>query len=153
MTRRVRAAALALLLSLPLGGCALVFRSPVKLRGYDLAAAPRANHDSPVRVDVVVVNDEPLAKEVAKLTAAAWFAGKGQLMLDNPRMLEVTSLEPVPGQALPWRRMRRRGKAQAAFVFADYPGKGDHRVRVDPYRWISIRLAEDSMAVAAGRGP
>lgn len=153
MTLRIRPVALALLLSLLLGGCALVFRSPVKLRGYDLSAAPRANDDSPVRVDVVVVNDEPLAKQVAKLTAAAWFAGKGQLMLDNPRLLEVTSLEPVPGQALPWRRMRWRGKAQAAFVFADYPTAGDHRVRVDPYRWISIRLAEDSMAVAVGRGP
>ncbi len=150
---RVRPVALALALTLLLGGCALVFKSPVKLRGWDLAAAPGANRDSPVRVDVVVVNTEPLAKEVAKLDAAGWFAGKGQLMLDNPRMLEVTSLEPVPGQTVPWRRLRVRGKPQAAFVFADYPTAGDHRVRVDPYRWISIRLAEDSMAVTVARGP
>lgn len=149
---RIRPLAL-VLLALLCGGCALVFKSPVKLRGWDLAAAPGANHDSPVRVDLVVVNAAPLAKEVAKLDAAGWFAGKGQLMLDNPRMLEVTSLEPVPGQTVPWRRMRVRGKPQAAFVFADYPTKGDHRVRVDPYRWISIRLAEDSMAVVVARGP
>jgi type VI secretion system protein len=151
--RRIRAIAFVLCLATVAGGCSLIFRSPVKLRGYDLAAAPGANQDSPVRVDLVVVRDEPLAKEVAKLKASEWFAKKGQLILDNPHMLEVTSLEPVPGQALPWRRLRTRGNGQAAFVFADYPSKGDHRVRVDPYRWISIRLAPDSMAVMAGRGP
>jgi len=142
--------ALSLLL---LGGCGLLSRSPVRLRGYDLAAVHEANRNSPVRVDVVVVRDDELAKEVGKLTSAAWFGRKGQLLLDNPRMLEVTSLEPVPGQAVPWRRVTRRGRAQAAFVFADYRTEGSHRVRVDPYRWISIRLAEDSMAVTAGRGP
>lgn len=147
-----RAPALALSLLL-LAGCGMFFGSPVRLRGYDLAAVHEANRNSPVRVDVVVVRDEELAKEVGKLTSAAWFARKGQLILDHPRMLEVTSLEPVPGQAVPWRRVRRTGKAQAAFVFADYRTDGSHRVRVDPYRWISIRLAEDSMAVVAGRGP
>lgn len=135
------------------GGCGLLSRSPVKLRGYDLAAAQHANQDSPVRVDVVVINDKPLAQAVGKLSAADWFAQRGQLVLDNPRLLEVTSLEPVPGQALPWRRVRPRGKAFAAFVFADYAAEGDHRVRVDPYRWISIRLDGDSMAVTAVRGP
>lgn len=147
MTRTI-AIALSLLL---LGGC--FFASPVRLRGYDLAAVHEANRNSPVRVDVVVVRDGELAREVGKLSSAAWFARKGQLVLDHPRMLEITSLEPVPGQAVPWRRVRRRGKAQAAFVFADYRTDGTHRVRVDPYRWISIRLAEDSMAVVAGRGP
>jgi type VI secretion system protein len=146
-------AAAGLLLACAAGGCGLMSRSAVKLRGYDLAAAPYANGDSPVRVDVVVVNDKPLAEAVGKLTAADWFAQRGQLLLDNPRLLEITSLEPVPGQALPWRRLRRDGKARAAFVFADYAAEGDHRVRVDPYRWISIRLEEDGMAVAAARGP
>jgi hypothetical protein len=149
VSRRI-ALTLSLLL---LGGCGMLFGSPVRLRGYDLAAVHEANRNSPVRVDVVVVRDGDLAKEVAKLTSAAWFARKSQLMLDHPRMLEVTSLEPVPGQSVPWRRVRRTGKAQAAFVFADYRTDGSHRVRVDPYRWISIRLAEDSMAVVAGRGP
>ena len=153
MSRRATSLALVLSLAVLTGGCGLLSRSPVRLRGYDLAAVAEANRDSPVRVDVVVVNDEALAKELGKLTAAAWFARKSQLILDNPRLLEVTSLEPVPGQAVPWRRVRRRGKAQAAFVFADYPTEGEHRVRVDPYRWISIRLAEERMAVTAGRGP
>lgn len=151
--KRTRALAIALLIALATGGCGLAFRSPVKLRGYDLAAAPGANRDSPVRVDVVVVSDEALAKQLAKLNAAGWFAARGQLVRDNPRRLEVTSLEPVPGQALPWRRLRPRGRAQAAFVFADYATEGEHRVRVDPYRWISIRLAPDSMAVTGVRRP
>lgn len=149
MLRAVAAAGLAL----SAGGCGLLSRSSVKLRGYDLAAAPHANQDSPVRVDVVVVRDPALAETVAKLTAAGWFAQRGQLVLDNPRMLEITSLEPVPGQALPWSRVQAGKKAHAAFVFADYAAEGDHRVRVDPYRWITIRLEEEGMAVEGSRGP
>ena len=148
--RRARAA-LALAIAAACAGCFLPIpflpHSPVKLRGYAVSAAQSANDRSPVAVDLVIVTDETLVKPVSKLTAADWFAGKGQLLLDNPRGLAVTSMEPVPGQALPYQRLRWKGTAQAAFVFAAYPSKGDHRVRVDPYPWIAIQLTDDSMAV------
>lgn len=139
---------------LALAGCIpFVGGSPVQLRGYALSAAPAANDSSPVAVDVVVVTDRALVAPVSKLSAADWFATRGQLLLDNPRGLAVTSLEPVPGQALPFQRLRWKGTAQAAFVFAGYAAPGHHRVRVDPYPWITIRLADDSVAVSHTRGP
>ncbi len=135
-------------------GCIpFVGRSPVKLRGYALSAAAQANDRSPVAVDLVVVTEKTLVAPVSKLAAADWFATRGQLLLDNPRGLSVTSLEPVPGQALPYQRLRWKGNAQAAFVFANYPSPGHHRVRVDPYRWIAVQLTADSLAVLQTRGP
>lgn len=148
----MRTLAVALLLVL-LAGCIPFRRSPVKLRGYSLAAAPGANDRSPVAVDVVVVTEKDLVEKVAKLPAAQWFATRAQIQLDNPRGVEITSLEPVPGQHLAWRRVKPKRKAAAAFVFAAYPPPGDHRVRVDPFRWISIQLTADSLAVVQSRGP
>jgi hypothetical protein len=152
---RRAAAAAGLLLALLAAGCIPFRAGPVKLRGYVLSADPGANGESPVQVDLVVVGEAELAKAVGKLSSAQWFAQKGQLLLDHPRGLEVTSLEPVPGQMLPRERLRLRARKQAAaaFVFANYPAKGDHRVRVDPFPWISIRLTADSLAVAPVRGP
>jgi type VI secretion system protein len=148
----VRTLAVALLVVL-LAGCIPFRRSPVKLRGYSLAAAPGANDRSPVAVDVVVVTEKELVEKVAKLPADQWFATRAQIQLDNPRGVEITSLEPVPGQLLAWRRVKPKRKAAAAFVFAAYPPPGHHRVRVDPFRWISIHLTADSLAVVQSRGP
>jgi len=152
--RRAAAPAIALALLLAPAGC-LPFRGggAVRLRGYALHAGEQANGDSPVAVDVVVVTDRALVEPLSKLKAAEWFARRAQLQLDHPAGVRVTSLEPVPGQRLPWRRVRWRGKAAAAFVFAGYATPGDHRVRVDPFRWIVIQLTGDSMAVAHPRRP
>ncbi|HYW09815.1 MAG TPA: hypothetical protein VE913_22820 [Longimicrobium sp.] len=141
------------LLTVVLAGCIPFRGSPVKLRGYSLAATPTANDRSPVAVDVVVVTEHDLVATVAKLPAAEWFAKRAQIQLDNPRGVEITSLEPVPGQHFAWRRVKPKRKAAAAFVFAGYPSPGDHRVRVDPFRWISIQLTADSLAVVQSRGP
>jgi type VI secretion system protein len=148
--REGRAALVATALMLTLGGC-LWGGGPVKLRGYSVASGEEANDRSPVAVDVVVVTDRALVEPVSKLAAGDWFAARRQMLLDHPRGLQVTSLEPVPGQRLPWQRVRWRGKAVAAFVFAAYPTPGDHRVRVDPYPWIVIHLTADSLAVAHPR--
>lgn len=140
-------------LALGLAGCIPFRGSPVKLRGYTLQTTTEANDDSPVAVDVVVVTDRALVLPVSKLKAAEWFAQRAQLQLDHPDGLQVTSLEPVPGQRMPWQRVRWKGKAVAAFVFAGYATPGDHRVRVDPFKWIVIELTDDSLAVAHPRRP
>lgn len=151
--RRLARAALAAAAALLLVGCLPFGRGAVKLRGYSVLSGGEANGRSPVAVDVVVVTDRELVEPVAALKAAEWFARRAQLQLDHPKGLQVTSLEPVPGQRLPWRRVRWRGKAVAAFVFAGYPTPRDHRVRVDPFPWIVIQLTGDSLAVAHRRRP
>lgn len=153
MESRARRAAVGVLAGLALAGCLPFGGGGVKLRGYALWSGAEANDRSPVAVDVVVVTDRALVEPVSKLAAAQWFDTRGQLLLDHPRGLQVTSLEPVPGQRLPWRRVRWRGKAVAAFVFAAYPTPGSHRVRVDPFPWVVIHLTADSLAVARPRRP
>ncbi len=139
--------------ALLLAGCIPFRGEPVKLRGYAVWSGGDANGRSPVAVDVVVVTDRALVEPVGGLKAAEWFARRGQLQRDHPAGLQVTSMEPVPGQRLPWRRVRWRGKAVAAFVFAGYATPRDHRVRVDPFPWIVIQLTGDSLAVAHPRRP
>jgi type VI secretion system protein len=151
--RVARGGVAAVAVALLLAGCIPFRRDPVKLRGYALRSGAEANDDSPVAVDVVVVTDRALVEAVGKLRAGEWFARRAQLQLDHPRGLHVTSLEPVPGQRLPWRRVRWRGRAAAAFVFAGYPTPRDHRVRVDPFPWIVIQLTADSVAIARPRRP
>ena len=140
--RRLAAALLAG--ALLLGGC----RSPVKTGYYSVQSSPTANDRSPVPVAVVVVYDAALLKTVAELTARDWFARRDQIVRDNPTGLQTVAWEFVPGQTVPVQPLRlRRRKARGAFVFADYALPGDHRVRVDPYRRMVIRLLDEGLAV------
>lgn len=150
--RVVRPLLAAALLALPLAGCGLVFRSPVHTRTVELRAAPRANDDTPVRVQLVVVRDDELAKTVGTLSAARWFATRDQMRADFPATLETAQWELVPGQTVRIGRLpfRRRG-ARALFVFADYLAPGDHRARADPWTRATVELGERDFTVQDGR--
>lgn len=113
-----------LLAALLLGGCAA--RS-IGLEEVKLQAAPDANGNGAVAVDVVLATRPGSAEQVAKLPAAEWFRRRAQLLRDNPDGLAVMSWELVPGQSVtaPVRR-----SALDAYVFALYASPGDHRVRL-----------------------
>ncbi|MBV9773953.1 MAG: hypothetical protein JO040_08385 [Gemmatimonadetes bacterium] len=141
---RGRLAAALLAGALLLGGC----RASVKTGYFAVQTSPEANDRSPVPVAVVVVYDAALLKTVAALTAHDWFARRAQLTRDHPTGFQAVSWEFVPGQTVPLQPLRlRRKKARGAFVFADYAAPGDHRVRVDPYRRVVIRLLDADVAV------
>ncbi|HEV2145808.1 MAG TPA: hypothetical protein VGR37_00170 [Longimicrobiaceae bacterium] len=130
--------------ALAAGGC----RSAVKTSGYAVYADPRANDASPVPVELVVAYDEELVKVLAGLTARDWYRQRAQLRQDNPRGLQTVAWEFVPGQSVPLQPLRYpRKRAKGAFLFADYYTPGDHRVRVDPFRRILLRLGEQGFTV------
>src|SRR3954465_5003094 len=62
--------------------------------------SPRANGENPVALDIVLVSDKDLLKELQKMSASDWFAQRDQIILDHPKegQLVVFKRELVPGQ-------------------------------------------------------
>lgn len=142
-------ALLALLAVVLATGCG---RGAVRTKLFTVRADSAANRSTPVPVDLVVVFDKKLVDELGALPAREWFAKRAQFSRDHPTGYWVASWELVPGQTLPLQRLpyRRRG-ARAAFVFADYLERGDHRVRIDPFRAATVVLTADSVTVLQPR--
>jgi hypothetical protein len=115
---------IAVAILLMLGGCAA---RTIGLEEVSLQAAPDANGNGAVAVDVVLATRPGSAEQVAKLPADEWFRRRAQLLRDNPDGLVVMSWELVPGQSVtaPVRRI-----ALDAYVFALYSSPGEHRVRL-----------------------
>lgn len=119
----------------------------------DLSAAPTANQNSPVALDIVLVLDEPMIDRLAELPAAKWFGARADLQKTYPKALSYRSWELVPGQTL-----RVPGdsfgspRVVAVFVFANYTSPGAHRVRVEELKKpIVVRLEAQAFEVTALR--
>lgn len=154
------AAVLAALLAcvlLPLGGCSsmkdMVFPPGVKLdwESVSLYIDPAANRDFPVAVDVVLVNDEALARKLAVMKSQEWFGSRDGLRKAHPGELEIDSVELAPGDALTLPGKRFSGKRVfAALAFADYLSSGEHRVRLDSLKGrISMEFGATDFSASA----
>lgn len=93
---------------------------------------PAANRDFPMAVDIVLVSDEALAKRIAAMKAADWFAARDGLRKMPGGELDVVSVELPPGESLtlPGKRFSGR-RVFAAMVFADYFATGEHSARLE----------------------
>jgi len=103
-----------------------------------------ANQNSPVAVDIVVVSDERLLEKLKNMSAKEWFEKRDQIQRDYPQdtSVHVWSWEWVPGQIVPETELPWKYNAVGAFVFADYLSPGDHRIGLDPFSHIVLRLRE-----------
>ncbi len=142
MRRAIRPCVTGLLLLVLLTGCG---RS-IATRALGFTVTPDANDHTPVPVELVVAYDPELVPALLELTARQWFESRQQLLRDYPRGLRAHLWELVPGQNLPSEALplERRGAA-AAFVYADFRAPGAHRIRVDPYDRVVLRLTRDSV--------
>jgi type VI secretion system protein len=119
--------------------------------GLTVIAAPGANLNTPVALDIVQVRDESTLALVSGLPAAKWFASRADVLKTFPEGLKVESLEVAPGMTI------KLGAADFApsrqigvFVFADYLTPGEHRVRADQLKGdILVRLDSRSFSVTA----
>ena len=132
-----------------LSSCGFFRRPPgVVTSSLKILAAPNANGDSPVAVDIVVPYSMDMLDQLVGITAREWFAKKDQYRRDFPTQVEVVELEVVPGTvrdvAL---ELRDAGEAEGALVFANYFAEGEHRVRIDRLENIVIDLLERKFAV------
>ena len=132
------------LLASLLAGCAmpsfLSFKGDkVKWPQVTLSASDDVNNNSPIAVDVVLVTDDTLVARLAELPAGKWFSARDDLANTYPDGLRYRSWELVPGQQLTIPGTTFQGpRVAGAFVFANYPAPGAHRVRIEQF---SARLA------------
>jgi hypothetical protein len=111
---------------------------------------PEANGGNPVALDLLLVSDKNLLKELQKMTATDWFAKRNQIILDHPKegQLVVRQWEWVPGQVIPPDRLKVPPEIKAAVVFANYFNPGEHRAVIDPRaKDVLIELGEDKIQV------
>src|SRR5215213_4855299 len=97
--------------------------------------SPQANNNNPVALDLVLVKDKKLMKELMKISAKDWFAKRSQYKLDYPKEtgLSAGSWEWVPGQAVKIEPMPVKFKAAGGLVFANYFNEASpHRAVIDP---------------------
>lgn len=115
----------------------------------ELSAAPGANQNSPVAIDIVLVLDDTMVERLNELTAAKWFGARADLLKTYPKAVSYRSWELVPGQLL-----RVPGasfgspRVTAVFVFANYATPGAHRLRVEELKNpIVVRLESQDFDV------
>lgn len=154
MTHWRRAARLMITLCLAgLAGCSMLFPSGDKVKWDELTlvASNDANNDSPVAVDVVFVADQAMLARIAELPASKWFAARTDLVGTFPNAIRYQSWELVPGQQLVVPGEKLRGpRVAGVFVFADYPGPGAHRVRVERFNGrLVVQLGDNAFSVSS----
>jgi type VI secretion system protein len=112
--------------------------------------APGANDDSAIAVDFVVVYDEKVLDEIARVPAADWFSSKkSRFLADHPQEIAVEAREWVPGQTVAPLIIPYRIGARKVVVFADYHSAGEHRAIVPPQQSSVVTLGETDLKVEA----
>jgi type VI secretion system protein len=116
------------------------------------SVSPQANGGNPVALDILLVSDKELLKELQKMSASDWFAKREQIILDHPKEEDLVVLrrEWVPGQVVEPSRITVKPEIRAGLVFANYFGPGEHRAVLDPRaRDVQINLEETKLEVVA----
>jgi type VI secretion system protein len=112
--------------------------------------SPQANKNNPVALDLVLVKNKKLFKELMKIPAGEWFEKRNQYRLDYPKEtgLNAGSWEWVPGQVVKIDPMPFKEKYAGGLVFANYFTPGTHRAVIDPTKSIVITLGPEDINVA-----
>ena len=114
--------------------------------------SPEANQNNPIAVDLVLVSDKKLLKELTKMSAKDWFLQKHQIQLDNPKEIDLSagSWEWAPGQAVQLDRLTVRRAIIGGVIFANYFTEGVHRAVINPRKAIVLTLGKEHLSVHQG---
>jgi hypothetical protein len=112
-----------------------------------------ANGGNPVALDLLLVSDKELLKELQKMSAGDWFEKRAQIILDHPKVgdLSVSRFEWVPGQVVHLDEVRVAPEVRAAIVFANYFNPGEHRAVLDPHKDVKLTLGENKLEVSQAK--
>ena len=109
---------------------------------------PRANLDTAVAMDLIIVYDEALVDSLFKMSALSYFEQKKQIIRDSPGQMDIWSWEVVPGQEVtPMSINMSQSTSYGAVVFANYLTPGDHRVRIGTEWTVKIVLGAKDFSV------
>jgi type VI secretion system protein len=122
----------------------------VKWQRVTLSASDDANNNSPIAIDIVLVSDANVLSQLETLPASKWFASRADLVNTYPTGVRYRSWELVPGQQMEVGVKTLEGpKVLGAFVFANYPGAGAHRIRINALRGhLVARLETTTFSVS-----
>jgi type VI secretion system protein len=117
--------------------------------------SPAANNNNPVAVDLVLVRDKKLLKELMKMSASDWFEKRHQVELDYPKETDLAAgrWEWVPGQQVQVDRVPVNLDIAGGVVFANYFTAGTHRAPFDPRKGILITLGDENLCVQSLNEP
>jgi type VI secretion system protein len=113
----------------------------------EVFVAQKANQNSPVPVELLVISNEQVLGDVLKLTAHDWFTQREDWKRDHPNGYVSWTWEWVPGQTVPARKLPFGTGARAGILFADYLSAGSHRLRFEPHQGLRLRLEEKEFTV------
>lgn len=120
----------------------------INTKDISITAAPGANRDTPVALDIVAVGDETMVQVLMGLDANGWFSQKEKFQHQSE--FNVKTFEVVPGQTISgdveysWTDRR---KYEAVFVFAKMQSPGLHNVRIDTFSNPVIVIRNNSLRV------
>ena len=108
-----------------------------------------ANQNNPVAVDLVLVENTELLKELQKMSAKEWFEKRNEYQLSYPKEpgLSTWRWEWVPGQVVKLERTPVRIEVSGGIIFANYFTPGAHRAVINPRKPILIKLGEEDFTV------
>lgn len=149
---------ISLLMCAQLAGCALpgflTFKG-TKLDWSDvtLSAAPGANQNSPIAVDVVLVYQDDMLDRLAELPAAKWFGVRADLRKTFPKSLSYRTWELVPGQTIQVAgESFGSPRVVGVLIYADYATPGAHRLRVETLKGaIVVRFDNQNFDVSTAQ--
>ncbi len=128
-----------------------IHSTPVQTRSFVITAAADANDNAPTTVDAVMIYNAAVVPTVLAMTAKQWFEKREQLKNDFPGGYEMREWEVVPGAQVDISKLPFRSGGVGLFVFANYPGAGDHRARLDKWKTARIALQAHAFTVAEAR--
>lgn len=111
------------------------------MQKVSIIADKDANYNSATELDLVVVNESGLVKELGAISAKVYFEKKEEFQRQNAGKIKVWHWEPVPGKKkdnidIDFEEFQPEG----AFVFAKYNNNLENRVLLKPASEITIWL-------------
>ena len=107
-----------------------------------------ANNNSPVAMDVVMVEDKKLMDVLGGMSAADWFQKRAQVQRDHPGKIKVlTHLELVPGQPFGPQKFSVGPKFVGGYIFLNYFTPGAHRALIDLRKPLVLNLLQNDFAI------
>lgn len=120
-----------------------------KVQRVTIDADSNANMGSPVEVDIVSAYDDQPVKVLESTPASEWFTSKNKYRDQFQDKIFVISRKISPGNQVQLEyTTETEEKPIATFIFAAYDSPGDHRVKLEKFKLLIIKLHEREFVVS-----
>ncbi|MGB7291637.1 MAG: hypothetical protein WBD99_05655 [Thermodesulfobacteriota bacterium] len=120
-----------------------------KVQQVTIDAESNANMGSAVVVDIISAYDDQLVKVLESSAASDWFASKGKYIDQFKGNIFTISRQIAPGNQIQLEyTTETEEKPIATFIFASYDSPGEHRVKVEKFKPLIIKLEEGEFVVS-----